>query len=73
MSLMNDQRASRSDLRADDPTMTLTEVAEYLNVHKITIYRHLKADAEFGQFKVGRVWRFSREAIVRFASGPNGC
>lgn len=45
--------------------MTVTEVAEYLNVDRITIY---KADAEFGQFKVGRVWRFSREAIVRFAN-----
>jgi excisionase family DNA binding protein len=66
---MNERSATRSDLRTDGPTMTVTEVAEYLNVHRITIYRHLKADAGFGQFKVGRVWRFSREAIVRFANG----
>jgi len=66
---MNEQRATRADLRTDGSMMTLTEVADYLNVHRITIYRYLKADAEFGQFKVGRVWRFSREAIVRFANG----
>ena len=62
---MTERRATRSDLRTDGPTMTVTEVAEYLNVDRIAIY---KADAEFGQFKVGRVWRFSREAIVRFAN-----
>ena len=64
---MNDQRAMRSDLGVD--MMTLTEVAKYLNVHKITIYRLIKADVQFGQFKVGRVPRFSCEDIVRFANG----
>ena len=49
--------------------MTLTEVAKYLSVRKITIYRLIKADVQFGQFKVGRVPRFSCEDIVRFANG----
>jgi excisionase family DNA binding protein len=39
-----------------DPTMTLREVARYLGVHQLTIYRAIKAGAKLGQFKVGRVW-----------------
>ena len=49
--------------------MTVDEVAEYLRVHKITIYRSIKAGDDLGQLKVGRVWRFSRERVVRFAGG----
>ncbi len=66
---MNDQGAESSDLMEDASMMTLIEVAKYLSVHKITIYRLLKADVQLGQFKVGRVWRFGREDIVRFANG----
>jgi excisionase family DNA binding protein len=69
---MNDQPATRPDLRANRPMMTLTEVAEYLRVHKITIYRALKAGDNLGQLKIGRVWRFSREDVVRFADGEGG-
>jgi excisionase family DNA binding protein len=52
--------------------MTLTEVAEYSNVHKITIYRQIKAEVQLGQFKVGRILRFSREHIERFANEGAG-
>ena len=58
----------RVEQSVDDPTMTLTEVAKYLNVHQITIYRAIKAGATLGQFKIGRVWRFSREGLERFAN-----
>jgi excisionase family DNA binding protein len=54
--------------RVDDPTMTLTEVANYLNVHPLTIYRAIKAGARLGQFRMGRVWRFNREDLEQFAN-----
>jgi excisionase family DNA binding protein len=44
--------------------MTLREVARYLSVHQLTIHRAIKAGAKLGQFRVGRVWRFSREELV---------
>jgi excisionase family DNA binding protein len=63
---MNDQNAAtRADLGVDGAMMTLTEVAEHLNVHPVTIYRLLKTDTQLGQFKVGRVWRFRREDVAR--------
>ena len=64
---MNDKSDERADLRASSPTMTLNEVAQFLSVHPITIYRLVKKDVHLGQFKVGRVWRFGREDLVRFA------
>jgi excisionase family DNA binding protein len=62
---MNEQPATGMERRM----MTLDEVAEYLRVHKITIYRAIKAGEDLGQMRVGRVWRFSRESVVRFAGG----
>ncbi len=55
----------------DAPTMTLTEVATYLNVHQMTIYRAIKAGAKLGQFRIGRVWRFSREDLERFTTAES--
>ena len=66
------ERAGLEDLGKDQPMMNVDEVAACLRVHKITIYRLLKADAELGQFKIGRVWRFNREGVVRFADGGSG-
>jgi excisionase family DNA binding protein len=50
----------------DDSTTTLAEVAKYLNVHQMTIYRTIKAGAKLGQFRIGRVWRFNRPDLERF-------
>ena len=58
-----------ADVRADRHMMTLPEVAEYLRVHKVTIYRAIKAGHDLGQLRIGRVWRFDRESIARFAHG----
>jgi excisionase family DNA binding protein len=63
---MNDHdAATRADLGIEGAAMTLTEVAQHLNVHRVTIYRLLKTDTQLGQFKVGRVWRFRREDVAR--------
>ncbi len=44
--------------------MTLAEVADYLRVHKSTIYRLLKRpDSKFPRFKLGSDYRFNRETI----------
>jgi excisionase family DNA binding protein len=66
---MNEQPPDSTDPRANRPMMTLNEVADYLRVHRITIYRAIRAGDDLGQLKIGRVWRFSRESIVRFADG----
>jgi excisionase family DNA binding protein len=66
---MNDQRVGLADLRKDRPIMTVIEVAEFLRVHRITIYRAVKAGDKLGQMKIGRVLRFNREDVVRFADG----
>ena len=47
------------------PVLTVHSVAEYLHVHPSTIYRLLK-NRQLPAFKVGRDWRFDREAIDRW-------
>lgn len=42
--------------------LTVSELAEHLSVHRITIYRLLKSGALPG-FKIGRVWRFDLDEI----------
>lgn len=45
--------------------LTVSELAEHLNVHRITIYRLLKSGSLPG-FKIGRVWRFDLDEIGRW-------
>jgi len=44
--------------------MTLDEVAEFLHVHPLTVYRLLKGRS-IPAFKVGSDWRFSTESIEK--------
>jgi excisionase family DNA binding protein len=44
---------------------TVTEIADELHVHRITIYRLLK-DGKLPGFKVGRVWRFDSNEVRRW-------
>jgi excisionase family DNA binding protein len=49
--------------------LTVSELADHLNVHRITIYRLLKSGTLPG-FKIGRVWRFDLDEITSWmASG----
>jgi excisionase family DNA binding protein len=51
--------------------LTVSELAEHLNVHRITIYRLLKSGTLPG-FKIGRVWRFDLDEITNWmASGKS--
>jgi excisionase family DNA binding protein len=51
--------------------LTVSELAEHLNVHRITIYRLLK-NGNLPGFKIGRVWRFELDEITAWmASGKS--
>jgi excisionase family DNA binding protein len=56
----------------DDATprriMTAAEVAEYLQVHKGTIYRIARI-GKIPAFKIGDDWRFDRDAIEKWTTG----
>ncbi len=45
--------------------LTVSELADHLNVHRITIYRLLKSGNLPG-FKIGRVWRFDLDEITQW-------
>ena len=47
--------------------LTVSELAEHLNVHRITIYRLLK-NGNLPGFKIGRVWRFDMDEIGQWMS-----
>ena len=48
--------------------MTTKEVAAYLKLHEITICKYA-ADGLIPAKRIGRVWRFDKEAIDRWISG----
>jgi excisionase family DNA binding protein len=48
--------------------LTVGEVADYLRVHRSTIYRLLKSN-QLPAFRVGSDWRFNTEAIDQWRMG----
>lgn len=44
--------------------MTVKEAADFLRVHRSTIYRLLKANRLPGAFRVGSDWRVRRDTLV---------
>ena len=47
--------------------MTTREMAEYLRLHQITICK-FAAEGKIPAVRVGRVWRFDKEAIDKWIS-----
>ncbi len=47
--------------------MTTREMAEYLRLHQITICK-FAAEGRIPAVRVGRVWRFDKEAIDKWIS-----
>ena len=45
--------------------MTLKEVAEYLKMKEVTIYKHAQ-EGKIPGFKVGSKWRFKKETIDKW-------
>ncbi|NOY78069.1 MAG: helix-turn-helix domain-containing protein [Calditrichaeota bacterium] len=44
---------------------TVKDLANYLNVHPMTIYRYLQKN-KLPAFKIGNSWRFNKESIDRW-------
>jgi len=49
-------------MRPEAKVLTVGELAEYLHVHRSTVYRLLKR-RQLPSFKIGSDWRFNVEAI----------
>ena len=49
----------------DTQMMTINEVAEYLRMKTVTIYKHAQQGRIPG-FKVGSVWRFKKDTIDKW-------
>jgi len=47
--------------------MTTREMAKYLKLHEITICKFAK-EGKIPAIRIGRVWRFDKEAIDRWIS-----
>ena len=47
--------------------MTTKEIAEYLRLHQITVCKYA-AQGEIPAIRVGRVWRFNKDAIDKWIS-----
>ena len=45
--------------------MTVKEIAEYLDVHPMTIYKHVKG-GKIPAFKIGTSWRIRRDSIKKW-------
>ena len=45
--------------------MTVKEVADYLNIKVVTIYKHAQ-EGKLPGFKVGSTWRFKKETIDKW-------
>ncbi len=47
--------------------MTIDEVAKYLRMKKVTIYKHAQ-ERKIPGFKVGSTWRFKKSTIDKWIS-----
>jgi excisionase family DNA binding protein len=55
-------------MRPEAKVITISELAQYLRVHRSTLYRLLKK-GQLPAFKIGSDWRFNVEAIDRWRMG----
>jgi len=51
--------------------LTISEVAEYLKLHELTV-RRLAREGELPAFKVGRQWRIQREKLQEWIDARSG-
>lgn len=52
-------------IQMDDKLLTLNEVAEYLRVSKLTVWRYIKA-GKLPAYKFGRDWRIKEVEFEKF-------
>jgi excisionase family DNA binding protein len=58
-------------MRPEAKVITIGELAEYLRVHRSTLYRLLKK-GQLPGFKIGSDWRFNVETIDRWRMQQRG-
>ena len=51
--------------------MTVKDVAEYLDVHPMTIYKYVR-DGRIPAFKIGDSWRIRKDAMQKWISENEG-
>jgi len=52
--------------------MTAKEVAEYLNLHPLTVHRYAR-EGKIPAFKIGTDWRFHKKYIQRWIKEKLAC
>ncbi len=57
-------RRKNKELNSESSILTADEVAEYLKLSKITVYK-LAKDGSLPGFRVGGSWRFSKSNIEK--------
>ena len=57
-------RRKNKDLNSETSIMTADEVADYLKLSKITVYK-LAKDGALPGFRVGGSWRFNKDNIEK--------
>ncbi|HJU27581.1 MAG TPA: helix-turn-helix domain-containing protein [Candidatus Binataceae bacterium] len=62
IALVRKSKEEKAKMLADAKVLTVSELSEYLRVHRSTIYRLLKK-GQLPGFKIGSDWRFNVEAI----------
>ena len=55
----------KSDENKNREIMTSKDVAEYLNLHPLTVHRYAR-EGKIPAFKIGADWRFHRKYIERW-------
>ena len=56
------KNSRRKEPRSAGPVMDATEVCVYLGIHRVTLYRYIKA-GRIPYFRIGSDYRFNRETI----------
>jgi excisionase family DNA binding protein len=51
--------------RKNKEIMTAKEVAEYLNIHPLTVHKYAR-EGKIPAFKIGTDWRFHKKYIARW-------
>ncbi len=52
--------------------MTIKDVAEYLDVHPMTIYKYVK-NGKIPAFKIGTSWRIRKDSINKWMKDNERC
>ena len=56
----------------DKEILTTKEVAEYLNLHPLTVHRYAR-EGKIPAFKIGSDWRFHKKYIESWIRGKLNC